>query len=496
MSLNEISCVQWFEGIEKHRCGYCKKENSSISHGMWAETLTVQDYQDLIDRGWRRSGKYCYKPVMDETCCPQYTIKCDVSNFSLSKSQKKVVKKFNKFLEDNNLNKKETTAEEQSADGCGNSEIFMKDGPDIKITDVPSIVANHVREVISCTSGVQNIDREDRNKPKEETCDILDNESSLPAKTDKSKTLVSKGQGADLNRPPLKKAKLLRMERKKEKLLKKGLALEKNDPQSKKSLEDFLKEISPDSQNKFQMRLISTSEPTPDWERVEYELYKQYQMGIHNDPPSKLSYAGFRRFLVNTPLKPEEFPNGIEGPGYGSFHQQYWINDKLVAVGVIDILPRCVSSVYFFYDPQYRNLVLGTYGSLREVQFTKSLCHTLPDINSYYMGFYIHSCPKMRYKGKLTPSFLLCPETYCWIPIEKCIEKLDAQKYSRLNEDLDALDRNIPSRKEVLDMKVIYRRKLIYFRDFKQYCEDPNLFHQIGVLVGKTGCRNILFWEK
>ncbi|CAH1977898.1 unnamed protein product [Acanthoscelides obtectus] len=43
--------------------------------GMWADTLTVEDYQNLIDRGWRRSGKYCYKPTMDETCCPQYTIK-------------------------------------------------------------------------------------------------------------------------------------------------------------------------------------------------------------------------------------------------------------------------------------------------------------------------------------------------------------------------------------------------------------------------------------
>lgn len=30
------------------------------------------------------------------------------------------------------------------------------------------------------------------------------------------------------------------------------------------------------------------------------------------------------------------------------------------------------------------------------------------------MGFYIHSCPKMRYKGKLSGSYLLCPETYTW----------------------------------------------------------------------------------
>ena len=51
--------------------------------------------------------------------------------------------------------------------------------------------------------------------------------------------------------------------------------------------------------------------------------------------------------------------------GYGSFHQQYWLNGKLIAVGVIDILPKCVSSVYFFYDPDYNFLSLGTYGSLR-----------------------------------------------------------------------------------------------------------------------------------
>lgn len=55
--------------------------------------------------------------------------------------------------------------------------------------------------------------------------------------------------------------------------------------------------------------------------------------------------------------------------GYGSFHQQYWLDDKLIAVGVIDILPGSVSSVYFFYDPDYNFLSLGTYGSLRWVLF-------------------------------------------------------------------------------------------------------------------------------
>lgn len=51
--------------------------------------------------------------------------------------------------------------------------------------------------------------------------------------------------------------------------------------------------------------------------------------------------------------------------GFGSFHQQYWIDDRLIGVGVLDILPNCVSSVYFFYDPEYSFLSLGTYASLR-----------------------------------------------------------------------------------------------------------------------------------
>lgn len=46
---------------------------------MWAHTLTVQDYQNLIDRGWRRSGSYLYKPVMNKICCPAYTIRCSIN---------------------------------------------------------------------------------------------------------------------------------------------------------------------------------------------------------------------------------------------------------------------------------------------------------------------------------------------------------------------------------------------------------------------------------
>lgn len=48
------------------------------------------------------------------------------------------------------------------------------------------------------------------------------------------------------------------------------------------------------------------------------------------------------------------------------------------------------------------------------------------------MGYYIHSTPKMRYKAAFSPSYLACPETHTWVPIEKCARLLDKFKYTRL----------------------------------------------------------------
>ncbi|CAF4350710.1 unnamed protein product, partial [Adineta steineri] len=40
-----------------------------------------------------------------------------------------------------------------------------------------------------------------------------------------------------------------------------------------------------------------------------------------------------------------------------------------------------------------------------------------------------------KHMGQYKPSFLLCPETYTWHPIEKCIPLLNAHKYARFETD-------------------------------------------------------------
>merc|ERR1719398_310374 len=78
-------------------CGYWGK-HGSVSQGLVFDSLTVSDYKALLDRGWRRSGRYVYKPSMEETCCPLYTIRCDVTTFQPSKSQRKVIRKVQNFV--------------------------------------------------------------------------------------------------------------------------------------------------------------------------------------------------------------------------------------------------------------------------------------------------------------------------------------------------------------------------------------------------------------
>ena len=45
---------------------------------MWAQNLSADMYQKLINRGWRRSGKYCYKVLLNKSCCSTYTIRFEL----------------------------------------------------------------------------------------------------------------------------------------------------------------------------------------------------------------------------------------------------------------------------------------------------------------------------------------------------------------------------------------------------------------------------------
>jgi len=111
----------------------------------------------------------------------------------------------------------------------------------------------------------------------------------------------------------------------------------------------------------------------------------------------------------------------------GFYHQQYRINGKhLLAVGVVDVLSNCLSSVYAFYDPDLsRTLNLGKVTALREIEWVRRASIHRPSLRFYYLGFYIHSCPKMKYKAEYGPSELLCPVGGSWVDFEVARRRME-----------------------------------------------------------------------
>lgn len=485
-----FSIVDFYGKQANYSCGYCKQPKSCQSHGMWAHSLTVQDYQDLIDRGWRRSGSYCYKPEMSTTCCPSYTIKCDATNFRLNKSHKKIIKRVNKFLRDGLRG-----PEDERRSGKEDEEGGTGGGGDLEMGEV----ARNPRKEL--TVGELNpVQGQEEASPK-----VVQPKESMVKPAESDSNLSAKSQPTSQGGPP-KKAKLLRIERKREKLIQKGLNAEEIENSMKaakgknveKTLEDFLDEAPKEGEeaaHRLKVTLIPSGEGATS---VEYGLYRAYQTVVHQDPPDKLKMERYKRFLVMSPLKTKPGQNS-PSCGLGSFHQQYWLDDRLIAVGVIDILPNCVSSVYFFYDPEYRFLSLGTYGSLRELAFTRKLQQQVASISSYYMGFYIHSCPKMRYKSNLSPSFLLCPEAYSWHPLDqRVISLLDRSKYSRLNEDPAAEDPNRTRSSDVRNVLILhgssYQRYSSYLKDIGSLELEENVI-TYAKLVGNVCSSRMLLYE-
>ncbi|KAM9618148.1 arginyl-tRNA--protein transferase 1 isoform 12-T12 [Trichechus inunguis] len=412
------SIVEYFEGEDFYRCGYCKNESGSLSSGMWAHSLTAQDYQDLIDRGWRRSGKYVYKPVMNQTCCPQYTIRCRPLQFQPSKSHKKVLKKMLKFLAKGDVSR--GSCEDEPMDSTVEDAV----AGDFALINKLDIHCDLKTLRDDLKESLESEEKKGGNPKKEESTELIQSQhieeklgSGEPSQSVKVQTVPKPGKGADLTKPPCRKAKEIRKERKRLKLMQQSPAGELQGlqaqgelpslipPKSKsnqpKSLEDFIFEPLPeDASHKLEVRLVPVSFEDPEFKSSfsqSFSLYVKYQMTIHQDPPDECGETEFTRFLCSSPLEAENPPDGPDC-GYGSFHQQYWLDGKIIAVGVIDILPHCVSSVYLYYDPDYSFLSLGVYSALREIAFTKQLHEKASQLSYYYMGFYIHSCPKMKYK--------------------------------------------------------------------------------------------------
>ncbi|GAB7329473.1 hypothetical protein MBLNU13_g01251t1 [Cladosporium sp. NU13] len=162
-----------------------------------------------------------------------------------------------------------------------------------------------------------------------------------------------------------------------------------------------------------------------------YDLFHDYQQHVHHEGPSEISRAGFKRFLCSSPLERRTEPSGKK---LGSYHHCYRLDGRLIAMAVLDLLPHAVSGVYFLYHQDFEKWSLGKLSALRETALALE-----GGYEYYYMGYYIHSCLKMRYKGTYKPQHVLDFESFEWSPLDDDMCRLmDERKWVSMSRERDA----------------------------------------------------------
>ena len=100
-------------------------------------------------------------------------------------------------------------------------------------------------------------------------------------------------------------------------------------------------------------------------------------------------------------------------------------------MGVLDLLPHCVSGVYFLYHSDFEKWSFGKLSALREATLALE-----GGYQYYYMGYYIHSCAKMKYKAEYRPQHVLDPESLEWNPLDgELCSLLDRKRYVSLSRE-------------------------------------------------------------
>lgn len=134
-----------------------------------------------------------------------------------------------------------------------------------------------------------------------------------------------------------------------------------------------------------QHKQLVVRERTLQFNEAHYQLYQRYQAARHSgggmDRDSREQYSHFLlQTHVDTRLL-EFFENGV-----------------LRLTSIIDVLPRGLSSVYTFYDPDVAGASYGTFAILWQI----AQCRTL-GLEYLYLGYWIEHSRKMSYKARFSP---------------------------------------------------------------------------------------------
>lgn len=135
---------------------------------------------------------------------------------------------------------------------------------------------------------------------------------------------------------------------------------------------------------------VMVQEPT--LTQAHLRLYNAYHADMHQR-------RGWPKHPIDAQGYVEQY---LGGPWEFAREFLYYAQGRLVGVGLADVTPQALSSVYFFHEPAWRPQAPGVFSVLQQVAYAQRL-----GLRYQYLGYWIAACPSMAYKAQYRPHELL-----------------------------------------------------------------------------------------
>lgn len=96
------------------------------------------------------------------------------------------------------------------------------------------------------------------------------------------------------------------------------------------------------------------------------------------------------------------FQTFVDGGGDFGHELRFQLDDRLIAVALIDVLPEAISAVYCYYDPDLSERGLGVFSVLTQLELARRR-----EIPYLYLGYWVEPNASMRYKAHYRPHEIL-----------------------------------------------------------------------------------------
>ncbi|MEA3451139.1 MAG: arginyltransferase [Bacteroidota bacterium] len=137
---------------------------------------------------------------------------------------------------------------------------------------------------------------------------------------------------------------------------------------------------------------ITTIVQIPNLSLEHLKLFEKYHL-----------YMKDKKGWSHSATTPDHYYNSfVAGHEEFGYEVLYFDKDKLIGVDLIDILDDGISSIYFYYDPDYQEYSLGKLSLFNQINIAKNY-----NKKWIYLGYYVKENPSLAYKAEYKPYLTL-----------------------------------------------------------------------------------------